>query len=489
MPSDADVNSHRHDLVDADLDGFSGGRASQRAVMRVVITVIASAIAFVSSVWVVRSPELAIAAYVLGLGLILIWIEPFLGLLNYLVFVYLRPQEFIGQFQGIPVMLLVGGATFGVTVVYYALRRKWLFKHPQDALVMWLFLALVVSHLAQLFIGGAIDAANYFANRVVLYLLIVGLIATRSKLRTVMYTLTLLTLYQAVQGIYQYRTGAGFAGQEMIEGRITGIGIFADPNNLAMTFLLVFPFVVNKLVAARSLLFKLAAVGVLAVLIYATFLTDSRGGFLGLGAVVLIMVARRVGFRKGAVVGLLFFALMFVLGPSRMRDFSTRESSAYGRVEAWAAGMDMIQGYPIFGVGARNFTDHHWLAAHNSFIQCFAEIGLFGVIPWMMLIIVCLRTTNYVSRRAPPQQFGDLALYADSIFNAMVAFLVTTFFISRAYNDLFFILVGLCTVVVALYVQESGQRFRIMERKDLIYAVVGTVVLTIVFKAYLILYW
>lgn len=476
-------------MVDRELASLSPVRGNKRTVMGVVVAIIASILAFASTVILIQSTETAIALNVLFLGIVLIWFLPFLGLLNYLVFLYLRPQEFIGDFQGLPVILIVGGVTLAVTLLFSAIRKRWPFKAAQDALILWLFVALVVSQLATFYLGGVVDTIRQYGSQVVTYMLLVSLVASTRKLGFTLYTLLILTLFQAIQGIFQFFTGANFAGTELIAGRIQGIGIFADPNNLAMTFLMVLPFAVLRTLKSRSMLFRIIMIAVIAVLVYGVFLTDSRGGFLGLGAIVFTMVSRRIGYKKGAAVALVVFALLFLAGPSRMRQFDSREQSAYGRVEAWSEGIDMFQSRPLFGVGARNFLDHHFLAAHNSFIECAAELGLFGLIPWVALLMVGLRSTSYVGSHATEDRFGALGLYAEAIFHGLVGFVVTATFIARAYSDMFFLIIGLTAVASRLYVLQSDTRIQVFGRRDLFVAIASTFVLLLVFKIYVMLYW
>jgi O-antigen ligase len=45
----------------------------------------------------------------------------------------------------------------------------------------------------------------------------------------------------------------------------------------------------------------------------------------------------------------------------------------------------MFHHNPIFGVGPRNFGEHHFLTAHNSYVLTLAEMGLVG-----MFLFVCV---------------------------------------------------------------------------------------------------
>lgn len=48
------------------------------------------------------------------------------------------------------------------------------------------------------------------------------------------------------------------------------------------------------------------------------------------------------------------------------------------RVELWSAGIDMLRGSPLFGVGHGHYQDDAGQVAHNSFVHAFAELGFIG---------------------------------------------------------------------------------------------------------------
>ena len=60
-----------------------------------------------------------------------------------------------------------------------------------------------------------------------------------------------------------------------------------------------------------------------------------------------------------------------------------QDESNAGRLDAWSAGLGMFRQQPFFGVGYNMFTDHNEITAHNSFVLCFAELGLFGYFIWL----------------------------------------------------------------------------------------------------------
>jgi putative inorganic carbon (HCO3(-)) transporter len=456
-----------------------------------VMLLVAAAAAFLISLVLLQSEKIAIAAYAAGLGVGMLLIEPFTGLVNYLVFLYLRPQEFVPALMGRPVMLIIGGATCAFMAVHYALiRRKIpLARAPQNVLMLLFAGAIVLSHLSHLYLHGALDSGKAFLSTLAMYVLIVTLVRSETKLRVTLYLMVILTLFLAGQGIYQFHVGTGIAGQTMIDGRIRGIGIFADPNDLALTFLIVMPFVFFTLLDSRSLLVKLQSIVIIVVLVYPLFLTGSRGGFLSLAAVAFLLFIRRFGLRAGSIVGILLVAALFAFGPDRLSQLSPEEASAAGRIEAWGRGLELFSANPLFGVGAGMFLEYHVRTAHNSFVLCASELGLFGLYVWLMLIVVSMRNLFFMSTEARNSQMTSFALLGDSLLFAFVAFITSAFFLSRTYNELLYILIGLSVSATGLFIERTGERYTLIERKDFIYT--GVILIAGVGLLYLITirYW
>jgi O-antigen ligase len=201
----------------------------------------------------------------------------------------------------------------------------------------------------------------------------------------------------------------------------------------------------------------LAIVG---VLLYGTYLTNSRGALLAVAAMVGIYVWRRYGLIAAAVCGGAGMALMSML-PSRLQDLDASESSAAGRVDAWYEGFQMFIGQPLFGVGAGNFTDYNYLTAHNSFVLVLSETGYVGFTIWLAFVGYCFIMMYTILRHRPP--LPDAAAVAAwkteqslalALFVALIGFFVAAFFLSRSYVIILYLVAAL---VVGDYTTARGR--------------------------------
>ncbi|MBU1062167.1 MAG: hypothetical protein KJ952_05570, partial [Candidatus Omnitrophica bacterium] len=250
----------------------------------------------------------------------------FFCLLLYITAIYLRPAEWIPIFYGWQMMDILTTVAVASLMLTLMMKKKFdTFKAPQNKLMLGLFLAFLLSHVAHTYFAGLMMTFGEFFKIVVTYFLFVLIINSERKFKITIYLLILLTLLLAIQGIYQFNTGYGWAGQRLIynphepnvPGRIIWISIFGDPNDLGLAFVLVASILIAFLFGKTKFISKLITIPILGYLLYALYLTNSRGALLALmaaGAFYFIKKSKKLVF--GIIIGVLFIGLVFALGPS-----------------------------------------------------------------------------------------------------------------------------------------------------------------------------
>lgn len=461
-----------------------------RRLTAAAILVASALVALVLTYLLLNSTSTAIAGLAGFTGLALIFLEPAVGLVSYLLLVYVRPQDYVPALMGTPVMLILGAATCAIVLLRMAItqRRITLAHSPNNMLVLWFTGAIIVSQLATLVPAGVMNAITNFLPTVILYLLVANLATTMRRVKFTLNLLVVLTLVLAVQGIVQSFTGRGLGGQETYEGRIQAIGIFSDPNDLAMALVMVQPLVLLKLIERARPGEKLGSLIAMAVITYALFLTQSRGGLLSFGMLIMIMLQRRFGRAIGLGVGGVIMLAIVVLSP-RMSTISAEEGSTYGRIEAWTTGMDLFQSRPLFGVGFDNYTEYHFRTAHNSLVLCAAELGVVGLFPWIMLLFLSIKNLNFIGKGMRAAGRHEDAVYVEAIRYSLFSYCLAAYFLSRTYNELLFIVLGLTTAITHIFVKSSEHRYVLFERRDFaqgLAVMVGALILT---KFFLIGAW
>src|SRR3546814_8345660 len=140
-----------------------------------------------------------------------------------------------------------------------------------------------------------------------------------------MWMISLCAVVLTILGIGQVGLGQGWTGMPTVQdGRIQYVGIFSDPNDLAMLFIMAVPM--TLLMAGRGGLLGLRRVfwwAAALTLLYGVYLTNSRGAFLAVMAIAAVWLWQRRGAVIAGILGAAGMAGMMML-PTRMQELDAR---------------------------------------------------------------------------------------------------------------------------------------------------------------------
>lgn len=370
--------------------------------------------------------------------------------LLYLACIYLRPAEIVPGWETFPFAACIAAVSALCMAGSLVLRPRRFWNLPQDWFVLGFLVAVVVSNAAWGWMSGAVEALLAIAPAIFCYFLLRGAVETPRQLRWVGYTLLALTLFHAANGIVQFHTGIGLGGVVPVEAhpldadeeadaetrRIRGTGIFNDPNDLALTLVVMVPFLVGPLIRrATQMSVRVGAFVLLLPILIALYYTNSRGGMLGLAAALLPYGYRRFGRFVGLVTSGAGLALLIFLGPSRMAQLDASESSAQNRVQSWAEGLQMFKSHPLFGVGFGRYTEFNELVAHNSFVHTLGELGLLGSF--------CFVGMGYCFFINTSRAIGEHGGWGEDLWQSGLGLAVCAMFLSRQYSVVLFVWLAL----------------------------------------------
>lgn len=382
----------------------------------------------------------------------------------YLVLVLIRPQDY-PQLQGmmpVPVQQLA----LALAGIAWLMSKRRMVSAPQNLLLLLFLLAMMLSVAVNGWTGGAVPILRDFGPVVLAYFLLANASFSRGRIKVAMAVFTLSACVLAVHGIDQAQTGTGWTGMGLSQGtRIQYVGIFADPNDLGMLFVICVPMAILLSTGGGWLgLRKLFWWAVAGVLVYGIYLTDSRGTVLALLVVFGVYLWMSRGLLVAGTLGAIALVGLMAM-PSRMQELEVGEESAMDRVYSWYEGLQMFQGQPLLGVGKGAYTDLHQLTAHNSLVLVLAEMGIVGFTLWLAFIGYCFWMMVKALKWRPPAPgrggpdepaFGQAQFIewsrdravALTLQLALVGFAVSAFFLSRTYVVLLYLLTAL---VVAHY--------------------------------------
>jgi putative inorganic carbon (hco3(-)) transporter len=380
-------------------------------------------------------------------------------ILLYLVLTIVRPQDYMPMLVGVPLLPVVLVLAFMCWLVSHAKT----FAAPQFLLLPAFLVVLMLSQVTNGWSGGALDQLTKFGPMVIAFFVFAACCTSRQRVVVAMVVFVLCSIVLALHGVEQHRTGIGWTGMPMSDdGRIQYVGIFNDPNDLGLLFAATLPmafFLRHRSSSALPRWFWLAGA---ALLLYGTYLTNSRGAMLAVLLVAGIYVWYRRGILTAGTLGILGLACLKMLS-SRMQELDAGEESASGRVDAWYAGMRMFLSHPLFGVGAGNFTEYNDLTAHNSFVLVLAETGFVGFMLWLAFVGYTFWMVLTVLRHKPEpamdtersRRWQDEQAMALTLLLSLCGLFAAAFFLSRSYM----IVLYLFAALVAGYYIGARQRF------------------------------
>jgi O-antigen ligase len=369
----------------------------------------------------------------------------------YVAVLLLRPQEWYEPVKGYELVNIIAIPTILIAFIQQSKSSAggFLLRNRFSQAMLGLFASVMLSQLVRLRISGAVDAVREFGKVVILFYLVAILVNTPRRVKTMMWVIIGSSMILAYHTYLQIQTGHGFGNIEPYgsydtgEFRVIGSGIFADPNDFAMLYLMATPFAFCLLTAGGPIAGKLVLLCSLPPMVYVLYFTQSRGGVIGFCAMIIAYfwtTTKNLAIRLLLVVALL--SAIAVFGPERARGAYV-EGSASGRVMAWGYGIQMLKENPLFGFGYQRWPDYSGgIVAHNSLVNCFAELGLVGYICWFTLCLLIAKSVLRIARAEGQIDFQTRRV-ANGLFAAQVGYLTAAFFLTRTYNPVLFFLLGM----------------------------------------------
>jgi hypothetical protein len=439
------------------------------------------------------------------------------GLVALLGFIYLRPQEIVPALQSIPflylfVLVALLGWVLDVRLGFTRLRLNTLLIWG-SLFFAWSMLTLLIGNPAMFVRQGLLTFTSFF-----LFASICQAVSTYRSLQTLATTLLVLSLALAGVGLHQasapqgcvqqddvelnvwhpdgrsctirtdctdisggsrYRCERiGLFGTTSVEDRVRYRGIMEDPNELAMVLCVALPFAFIPFRARRNLFRFLLAAGALLAVGLCTIYTHSRSGQMAFLAVMAVHLVRRLGW-GGIVVAMVLGAPVLLLGG---RADAGADQSTLERLECWSVAIQLFRDSPIVGVGLGQFTEHHYLTAHNSFLLTLAESGFPGMFLYSTVIYLAFKTTLSLRALPTPNGITPARLWSEALFASLSAWVASAFFLSLAEHNVTWTFLALVGALAAAAKRHNPDwKLKFTWRDAILVATVDSVLIAVIF--------
>ena len=410
----------------------------------------------------------------------------------YVLTYYLTPTVMFGSLAEYRIELVLAAVIAIVSIP--AFGRSSVGKTAQlPALVGLAFATFMSVLVGASWAGGGLTALLLFIPNAFAYLLVCVHCTTKRKVQIVILMMLFVCLFVIAQGAVELHRGLpqGVDAREVnMDGsyfmgmsnehkewfyRLRGQGQINDPNDFAQLIICVLPlmfFFWQKKRNFQNFLFVLVPVG---ILLWGAFLTHSRGSILAMMAVLIMALRKKIGTVPSLILAGLLFAGASATGYTGGRDIST--TSGEDRTELWGDGLQLLKSHPLFGIGFGNMPDAIGKTAHNTIVVCAAELGLCGLFFWSMFLFPSVRDAvvvasprtviekkevvlNDTAFPLPPPgatvpDEAEIRRLGRLLVLSFVGFMVTGWFLSRAFVLTLFLLGGLTEVVFQMALQRG----------------------------------
>jgi len=300
----------------------------------------------------------------------------------------------------------------------------------------------------------------------------ISTITSPRRVRQMTWIMIVASGYIAARGVFDYMRGVNLVEGDRLRGAIGGM--FENPNDLALnlvTFLAPTLFIIiQDGKTSRRLFASLLAVLMLAAIVA----TKSRAGFLGLLAMGVVVMYYTVRVKPGIVfavglAGILALPVMPSSFWSRMDSIVNADTDPTGsraaRVRLLNQGVDVFVDNPVTGIGVGQFQNYNapgviekWRVTHNVWLQVASEVGVFGLMIFLFLVVRGYSASFKTLRMLRPprkKKNGDVTLTltdrervilntnAKGMIAALVGWTVCSLFASVAFNWTFYYVLAL----------------------------------------------
>ncbi len=388
------------------------------------------------------------------------FIYPWIGVLVWSWIGYMNPHRLtFGFAYDMPFGLIAALTT--LAGLLFSRERKRLPRGPEVALVLGLWAWFTVTAVFAIHPELAWDKWQQVSKILLMTMVTMVLFRDASRLKWLVWTIA------ASLGFYGVQSALGALASGFQQGYAYPPDSFiADNNDMALALNMTLPLLwfLARDTKHRWVSFGLRAAFVLTILGIVT--TYSRGGFVGLCAVliVLLMKAKRRGIAAMLLLATVTVAVAVMPDAltSRIGTIASYEEdeSAQNRLRAWAVAIQVALDSPIVGGGFRVFEPDVWerydpdipraWTAHSIYLQVVAEHGFVGLGIFLTLLGVSYLGARRVRVRAAT--LGELRLsdLASMVQASLVGYMVSGAFASRADFDLFYHLVAMIAVMQVL---------------------------------------
>jgi len=331
------------------------------------------------------------------------------------------------------------------------------------------------------------EALGRYSKDAIIAVIVIMLLNSSSLLRGIIWSFLASGIFLSAIAIFQHLTETqdnnywGFALapiehllDESKNFRVSGT--LGDPNYFCQFLLILVPLAFDRLKQETHFLIRTLAFLALGIILFTIMLTYSRGGIVGLIAMLIVFLLLYP--RYILIVSLtIFFSIpvLKVVTPdnyiSRMTSLEylmpdkanhpIAEDSFQGRKSEMLVAMKMFLDHPFTGVGFGAYDQHYQKysqsvfldfrheerEAHNRYLEILSETGIIGFMIYLLLLYLMFSGLLHARKTAIRMKRQDMEGIITAFLLSLVSLQITYIFLHDSWPRLSWLLVGIAFAI------------------------------------------
>jgi putative inorganic carbon (HCO3(-)) transporter len=429
--------------------------------------------------------DVVVVAIILG-AVPICFFRPYIGILLWVWVAYFNPHRYCYGFAyNFPVAITVAVPTLLGILFSRDLNRRWLNWQSGMLLCFWAwtfftyFNALHIPFFQDHMLDAKAELVRLSKILLMTFMMIL-VVTTKEKLRIVTLLTALCFSFLAIKGTI---FGALTGGQYRVWGPPDSF--LEDNNSVGLAMNMAIPMMFYLARDEQNRWIRWALYGAVPCAILTVLLTYSRGGMLGLAAVLCAMALKSKYKFLGAFAVVTCALLVLTFAPAKWTDrMSTLkhegvDSSAQQRLVSWGTTWNFVQDYPIAGGGFETLPDPRVFqryqsrpmpggyissGPHSIYFQVLGDHGFVGLAIYLALLLSCLLGAWRLRRRTRGLPEMDwVEPYSNIVEASLVGFMVSGAFLGLADFDLYFQVVAFVVLLKIIHRKEMMEAVHRLE--------------------------
>lgn len=402
-------------------------------------------------------------------------------LLSGLLFeLFFRPADLLPALKVLHLPMMFALATLASHFLSSVSRGVSVFRlTPITKVLYGLTLWAIISIPFAYWQGGALSSfINDWCKMMLLFFMMGNALVSVKQLRITMWICVLCATAVSCTAVGDYLVHGSVTG-----GRLTALvnGPYAGANYFSVTIVLMMPFVMLDVFLHPRIIVRIVAFFCSTILVLANLMTQSRAGIVGMLVVAcaVFWTLRKWGknlLKMFAIIVILSPVVAAVIPPGVWERFSTifedydiqnmdptsglrmAAGSQKERLQLIIKAVSLTFEHPVFGVGMGDFSSasahqwstgsgRDWVQTHNTYLQYSSELGLPGLMLYILLLVTTFKTLRRAREQIPEGGPGTkpymLRLICDATTISLTGYLLTSAFANVGYQCYFFVVAGI----------------------------------------------